>query len=80
MLVVGDTLLRDIEALICWPENRTFFDYCSLFRRDAIYFSGSRRTIFGSRLENLVSLALNRKTLGVEPKVATPVPLQQAME
>lgn len=80
MLVVGDALLRGVEAPICWPENRTFFDDCSLLGRDGIHLSGRRRMIFGSRLDNLVSMALNRRTPGAGYKVATLTPLQPTVE
>lgn len=75
MLVAGDALLRGIEAPICWPENRIFFDDSGLFERDGIDLSGNRRVIFSSMLDSLVSLALNRRTLGVGSKVATRTPL-----
>lgn len=31
---LGDALVRGIEALVCWPENKIFLDDCSLFERD----------------------------------------------
>lgn len=80
MLVVGDALLRGIEAPICGPENRIFFDDSGLFEKDGIHLSGSGRVIFSSRLDNLVSLALNRRTLGVGSKVVILTPLQLTVE
>lgn len=66
MLVVGDTLLRGIEAPICWPENRIFFDHYSLFGWDGTHLSRRGRAIFGSGLNNLVSFKQEDSRGGVQ--------------